>query len=99
MSGPTTHDVCEGLWGHKVDVLEVLGRGEDYGHELRVAGWLTPLPRVGDFVLLPHEECHDTRYRFETVEPCGDPPDMFFANLSFAPRSSNRAAIAKAEGR
>lgn len=60
------------------------------GLTLRAWGWLTPLPKDGDFAILSGDEAGTTtRYRFAKVRPCGDPFDMWHAELVFDPREAN----------
>lgn len=82
MSEPRTIDVSRRGWGRSVEVMKVLP-----GDRLSVAGWLTPLPDVGDFLILANG-WDTTRYQIDTLDPCSNPADMFFAELSFAPRAA-----------
>ncbi len=49
-------------------------------HTVKVYGHKTPLPKVGQTVVL---ECQKSwfKFRIETVEGMRDPPDMFWAEL------------------
>jgi hypothetical protein len=95
---PVTHDLSNRYWGHNYEVLKAEG---DHLHiamwytppfkvdrELRVP-MPGDYPDVGDFLLLQSKGSPDgkTRYRIATLEWCGNPRDMYFADLSFAPRT------------
>jgi hypothetical protein len=49
-----------------------------------VHGWGLGV-RKGDYLLLPNGPV-STRYQVETIRYTPDPPDMWFAELRFAPR-------------
>jgi hypothetical protein len=76
----TTHDFTKKAWGHNVEVMAVI----DGGLGLRVAGWAHGVER-GDLLLLPNGQS-TTRYRVEQIDHQSNPRDMWFADLSFAPR-------------
>lgn len=74
------------LTGNKPRVFEIgggWGNKIDWWGTNRVVGWKMPLPEVGDFLLAKMESGQVGRYRFDTVERCGDPKDMFFADVSW----------------
>lgn len=52
------------------------------------SGWLTPLPKDGDYAILSDDLGGTTRYRFTNVRHCGNPRDMWHATLIFDPRQS-----------
>ena len=45
----------------------------------RVHGWSNPRPRVGDHLEYKMASGRTAVFRFEAVELCSDPADMFFA--------------------
>jgi len=47
-----------------------------------VVGWLCNKPEAGD-ELLARFERGVAALRFVNVKPCGDPPDMFFADVEY----------------
>jgi hypothetical protein len=47
----------------------------------RVVGWQSRIPRIGDYLVSKMQDGEDGCYRFTKVEPCGDPADMFFADV------------------
>ncbi len=65
-------------WGH--DCTWTKG-----GEKISVAGWCTPVPRVGDYLLLEQGGCK--LYRVKSVKYPGDPRDMYFAECVFQPGS------------
>ena len=75
-----THDYTDPGWGHHASVLAV----HDEGMRLSLYGH-GPLPRAGDFLLMPNEGA-TTRYRVLSAKYPGNPPDMWFAEAEFAPR-------------
>jgi hypothetical protein len=81
-----TIDVSRGTWGHNITVSVI----HDGGQRLDVTGWLTPQPDEGDFLILANGE-GTTRYKVDEIRPCFDPKDMFFAALTFAPRTTGEA--------
>jgi hypothetical protein len=46
-----------------------------------VHGWKTPLPVAGDVLAAPMESGKTLVLIFSKVRPCGDPADMFFADV------------------
>lgn len=78
---PVTHNLSMRIWGRNYEIVKF----EQHGKFLEIALWATPLPEVGDYLLLRQAE-QTTRYRVDKIEPCGDPHDMAFADVSFAPR-------------
>lgn len=79
---PRTHDFSgwKRCWGHDYAFTPIAG-----GQRGRVSGWCTPRPKVGDYLLLENGP-FSTRYVVDAVSYPGDPHDMFFAEVSFAPR-------------
>lgn len=62
-------------WGHAIDWF-------DFNNN-RVVGWLNPLPSVGDEFHSEMQSGKVARFRFVTVEPTGNPRDMFFSTVEF----------------
>lgn len=60
----------------------------DDGMRGRIVGWSTPRPRPGDYLILRDGPAVTTRYRVTSVETFRDPPDMFRAEVEFAPRDA-----------
>lgn len=76
-----THDYTQRGWGHDYAINRVI----DGGTVLRASGWGSGISE-GDFLILPNGEA-TTRYRVESIEYYRDPPDMWSADLWFAPRT------------
>lgn len=77
-----THDYTLKCWGHDCIVRPV-----DGGMKLDLTGWGDGL-RTGDFILL-RNGTGSSRYRLDAVRYEYDPPDMWHATASFAPRSAD----------
>lgn len=60
-------------WGDRLGFLDWETR--------RVVGWITPIPKVGDELRGEMKSGGVGRFRVTKVEPCGDPSDMFFADV------------------
>jgi hypothetical protein len=75
-----THDYTRRDWGHDYTIREVL----DDGQRLKAAGWGVGL-REGDYIIFAHKG-DTTRYQITAVRYEVDPSDMWWADLSFAPR-------------
>jgi hypothetical protein len=75
-----THDYTHRFWGH--DYTFDPGRG---GLEAKMMGWGMGIER-GDFLVLAHPQGGTTRYRVNRIEYYNDPPDMWRADVVFAPR-------------
>jgi hypothetical protein len=84
VSAAKEHDLSFKAVGRNYNITDII----DKGQRLECAIWATPLPEVGDFLLLSNPSTPDgrTRYRVKTIRPCGNPRDMAFVNLAFAPR-------------
>ena len=76
-----THDYTAVGWGHSYSIQSI----SDEGQSLSLAGWGCGISN-GDYLLLKNGE-GSTRYKVDTVKYCRDPKDMWFAELSFSPRS------------
>lgn len=77
---PATHDYSRTTWGHDYVIHQVI----DNGQRLRVSGWGHGISN-GDFIVMSNPP-GTTRYRVDNIDYRCDPPDMWFADLSFAPR-------------
>ena len=62
-----------GGWGNRIEWFNWETR--------KVVGWKTPKPQVGDLLHALMESGKVGEFEFTTVEPCGDPQDMFFATV------------------
>lgn len=84
-----THDFGPGrrCWAHDYTIDQVI----DEGQNLRASGWGHDgaLIQEGDYLLLGGSSTgkRTTRYQVQKIERVMDPPDMWFADLSFAPRT------------
>lgn len=69
-----------GHWGNAISWVnpERFNTPYDYDTEFRVVGWKTPKPKVGD-ALKGEFTGSWVWFEFTEVNPCYDPPDMFFA--------------------
>ncbi len=76
-----THDYSKPVWGHKVEILTI----KDEGIHLRVSGFGNDV-NVGDFLILPCEGS-TSRYVVDDITYQVNPKDMWFAYLTFAPRT------------
>lgn len=76
-----THDYTKRHWGHDFYTLKV----EDGGQRLVYCGWGRGIS-AGDFLILPNGN-GTTRYAVQHIEYESDPPDMWSADLVFAPRT------------
>lgn len=86
MTEPTTHDYTRRTWGHDYTTIDVI----DGGMRLRMAGWGYGI-KAGDYLIIPNGS-GTTRYRMESIDYRLDPPDMWFADAVFAPRSVAKEA-------
>ncbi len=86
MTASKEHDLSPKAWGRNYNIVGVFNQGQ----QLKCAIWATPMPKVGEFLLLSDPSAPDgrTRYRVETIHPCENPRDMAFVNLAFAPRKA-----------
>lgn len=74
-----THDYTKRGLGHDYCFQPVAG-----GETGRAIGWGEGI-EAGDYLLLSHGD-RSTRYQVKTIEYWRDPPDMWKAELVFAPR-------------
>jgi hypothetical protein len=61
-----------GGWGNSI---------QWFSYPERVNGWKTPMPQVGDILTCEMKSGNTGVWIFTSVEPCGDPADMFFAHV------------------
>jgi hypothetical protein len=85
-----THDFGPGrrCWGHDYCVDKVV----DGGQRLHASGWGHDgrMIQEGDYLLLgatSNGGKRATRYQVRKIERAMDPPDMWHADLAFAPRT------------
>ena len=78
---PQEHDYTRRMWGHDFFVNDVI----DGGQTIKAGGWGHGI-EAGDYLILPNRD-GTTRYQVESIRYCGDPSDMWFATLRFAPRA------------
>lgn len=76
-------------WGHNCSFIH---KHDDKGLRWDVALHSTPYPRVGDYLLVS-SGAQETRYQITEVRACGDPADMFFATIEFAPRAAPASSV------
>jgi len=67
-----------GGWG---DAINMWRWPKKLGDICKVEGHKNPKPIKGDLLLMPMESGKTLLTQFTKVEPCGDPPDMFFADI------------------
>jgi hypothetical protein len=68
--------------------------------EGRCHGFKRRIPKIGDLAVAKMESGRKLVCKFTKVEPCGDPVDMFFANVEmvdYADTEAGKAALAAAE--
>ena len=68
-----------GGWGDRITINEWPKRDNEnlasvYGHK-------NPIPRIGDTLRVPCKSGKVMLCKFVDVRPCGDPADMFFADV------------------
>lgn len=83
---PQTHDYTRRTWGHDYAAMAVI----DGGQRLSLSGWGRGI-KAGDYLILPNGG-GTTRYRVDSIDYRMDPPDMWFAEATFAPRQAVSAA-------
>ena len=77
---PLHHDYTKRYWGHDF-IFDPI----DDGQQAHMMGWGCGI-EVGHFLIIPNG-AETTRYRVDQIEYFNDPPDMWTASVSFAPRS------------
>jgi hypothetical protein len=75
-----THDLSGKSWGCSYNVMKI----HDRGMRADLAGWQSGI-KNGDFLILK-QTAGTTRYLVESIRYESNPPDMWFAKVSFAPR-------------
>lgn len=78
---PITHDLSPKIWRRDYAIMRI---SED-GKQLRLAVWCPMVIEQGDYLILRNGN-GTTRYRVDSVKLCGDPADMSFVEVIFAPR-------------
>lgn len=63
-------------WGNHI---QLSGRDERTMTWIWV-GWTTPHPEAGDVIVVPMRSGKTAEFPIAAVRPCGDPPDMWFAD-------------------
>lgn len=87
-----THDFTNRCWGHDYVIHKVI----DGGNKLSMSGWKDGIAK-GDFLIMSNNEGPKgsnttTRYKVDSIRYLGDPPDMWHAEVSFAPRTEKEIA-------
>jgi len=78
---PKTHDYTQRAWGH-----DYTFKTKDKGLTAKMEGWGYGISK-GDFLLLPHKgNSGNTRFQVRKIEYSSRVPDMWFADVNFAPR-------------
>tara|TARA_B100001029_G_scaffold176974_1_gene180788 strand:- start:715 stop:951 length:237 start_codon:yes stop_codon:yes gene_type:complete len=77
-----THDLSEKSWGRNYNIMEI----HEKGMRVDLVGWASGI-KNGDYLLLK-QGLGTTRYLVDSIRYCGDPIDMWFAEVSFAPRDN-----------
>lgn len=78
---PITHDYTNQRWGHACAFEPI-----DGGLKGRAHGWGAGVA-IGDYLLLPNDES-SSRYKVTRIRYVLNPPDQWFAELEFAPRTA-----------
>lgn len=76
----TTHDYRRRFWAHDYTFDPV-----DAGQRGHMMGW-GPDVAAGDYLILEAPNPNGTRYAVERISYFPDPPDMWEADVVFAPR-------------
>jgi hypothetical protein len=71
--------IGEGGWGN--DIVVDQWPKKDNSELASVYGWLNPKPQEGDKLHVPMKSGKTLLCEFVKVRPCGDPADMFFADV------------------
>lgn len=79
------HDYTARYWGH-----DYTFDPKDGGMKGRMMGWGHGI-EAGHFLIIQNGEAA-TRYRVDAIRYMGDPPDMWSADVSFAPRKQRQIA-------
>lgn len=81
---PVTHDYTRRCWGHDYTFTPING-----GKRAELTGWGYGIAK-GDYLILPNKGC-TTCYRVDEISYYSDPPDMWRAKATFAPRQATPA--------
>lgn len=74
----------DNVWGHSITWSTAPGdRDLDVNHG-RIVGWLSHKPRKGDVLAVAMASGKWGKWLIEKVDHCGDPHDMFFADVAGA---------------
>ena len=60
-------------WGDRIQIFN--------WDERRICGWLSRIPKEGDRLRIPMKSDKIAEFKIINIEKCGDPPDMFFADI------------------
>lgn len=66
-----------GGWG---DAIQFFNEYEHGAETQSVVGWQSNKPRIGDYFRVPFGK-GQAIFEFTSIRRCGDPPDMFFADI------------------
>ena len=87
MSDTNDYEHLQVLDGRAAFVFNV----KDGGRQITVSGWYPYHNKfkTGDRVLFITEEGESTRYRITDIRRPGDPPDQYFMDCDFEPRTAS----------
>lgn len=82
MKGELREYKIGGGWGDRIEWLNPERFSEPFDEKthFHVAGWKAVKPSVGDGLVGEFEKSR-IWFRFVKIRHCGDPPDMFFAEV------------------
>lgn len=80
-----------GGWGDIISIDE--WPKKDNKNLASIHGHKNPIPRIGDILRVPCESGKTMRCKFVAVRPCGDPADMFFADIEAIEYESDNQGI------
>lgn len=80
------HDfsVDKRYWGHNFKLINKL---DEDGLLWEIAGWCKNI-KIGDILLLGCDTDHLPAYKVKSIDYCGNPKDMFFAEVEWIKRST-----------
>ncbi len=73
-------------WGNNFSLLT---KYDEDGKLWQIAVWYNKPIKKGDMIFLGIHPTRCVPYRVLSVEPCGNPADMYFLEVEFAPRVSS----------
>lgn len=76
----TIRDFTNPTWGHNISLMT---KHDEKGSHWSIAGWAEQM-HEGDIVLLKGPSGGKSPYRVAKLRWCGNPDDMFFADLYYA---------------